>query len=237
MKGKRAKHVQFVSTYRPNPSLGPNTVHEQHVQYFLEEQNIFDPKAIELFDWDLTAELERWIDMGDQVVLGIDANISVKYGPLVDTLRELSTTEAILGTHSSTSPPATYNRNTNNDTINGIFVTSGVGVKQAGLAVFDSKLSWDSNHRMAWIQLTASNVLGDYLPHTPCNDPRQRLRYQRRYQQQCDVHKVNQKIKQLRNLGDRFLNGEIELLPTIIDNYHTLHKTTDRLRRHAAKGL
>ena len=58
LKGKRGKHVQFVSAYSPNPSLGPNTGHKQHVPYIREEKNMIDPKLIELFDWDLTAELE-----------------------------------------------------------------------------------------------------------------------------------------------------------------------------------
>ena len=90
---------------------------------------------------------------------------------------------------------------------------------------------------MAWLQLSVSSILGSHLPPTPkldvsafqCNDPRQRQRYQRLCRQQCDAHKITQKIKKLRLLGDRFLNGELGLLPRIIDDYHKLHDTTDRL--------
>ena len=76
--------------------------------------------------------------MGDQIVLGIDANESVEDGPLVEKLQELGLSEAISDCHYPTSPPATYNRNTQNETIDGSFVSSGVEVTACGLAAFDS---------------------------------------------------------------------------------------------------
>lgn len=102
--------------------------------------------------------------MGDQIILGIDANTSVKLGPFINHLNHLGLMEAISSSHSPSSLSATYNCNTKQEAIDGIFVTADVKIHSSGLTVFDAPLGWLSDHHLAWIQIAKENILGDYLP-------------------------------------------------------------------------
>ena len=89
LRGKLKTHVRFVLAYRPNSSLGPNTVYAQQVQYFWDHKDIPNPNLVDLFDRDLLKHLKKWIEGGDQIVLGIDANTSVELGPFINYLNSL----------------------------------------------------------------------------------------------------------------------------------------------------
>ena len=181
--------------------------------------------------------------MGDQNILGIDTNDSIKHGLLVDALRELGMTEAILGTHSPTScwqhttgipkmiesmiflslQVSTSHRPAWQPLIQslvGLLITAWVGSRSLSVVclVLGSQLlqNWTLQISNVTILANVYNISGSVV---------------------TDVYKFTRKIKLLCTLGDQFLNGEIELLPTIIDKYHTLHETSDQLRRHAAKDL
>ena len=183
--------------------------------------------------------------MGDQIVLGMDANCSVEQSTFVERMREVGLVEAISRQHLPLSPPETYNRNTEQKTIDGIFVTSGVDVTSAGFMAFDAPLAWKSDHRLGWIRIRTSSVLSGTLGDTPklvltdliSNDPRQRKLYQDRCRKLCETHSIKSKVKKLRLLGDKFLRGDLTLKSTIISTYNNLHDLLDRLRRQAAKGI
>ena len=138
MKGRDEKYVRIISAYRPNDSKGPNSVLQQQIRYFREKKHCIDPKPIALFDRDLKNEITKWMEMGDQIILGIDANDTVDCGQFSDQMLEVGLTEAVSPQHPLKSPPATYNRNTNRSTIDGLFVSFGVEVTQAGMLAFDS---------------------------------------------------------------------------------------------------
>ena len=177
--------------------------------------------------------------------MGIDANTSVELGPFINHLNSLGLKEAISTSHSPSSLLATYNCNTRQETIDGIFVTANVDIHSAGLAAFDSPLGWLSDHCLAWIQITKESVLGDYLLPTPkvdmaeflCGDPCQQERYQQLCWQGCAEHQITKKIKALNQLGVHFLLGETKLLAEILLSYNQIHKVTDWLQKGAVKGL
>ena len=154
-----------------------------------------------------------------KIILGIDANTLVELGPFINYLSSLGFKEAISTSHSPSSLLATYNCNTKQETIDGIFVTADVKTHSSGLAAFDLPLGWPSDHRLAWIQITKESVLGDYLSTTKkvdmvefqCGNPRQQERYQQISCQGCAAHQITKKIKALDQLGVSFLLGETKL--------------------------
>ena len=158
---------------------------------------------------------------------------------------EVGLREAVSSQHPLNSPPATYNRNTNRSTIDGLFVSFGVEVTQAGMLAFDSDKAWRSDHRLLWIKIETDSVIPGKRSSTPTmhiadlqsSDPRQRKIYQRRCRVACQAEKIPTRLKALRLLGDRFLNGEKDLLPAITRSYEKLSDTLIRIRRQAVKGL
>ena len=54
-----------------------------------QDRGLHDRNPLELFDEHLTKDLERWIDMGDAIVLGIDMNEDAQTGFLSHKLKLL----------------------------------------------------------------------------------------------------------------------------------------------------
>lgn len=71
-------------------------------------------------------ELEKWIDMGDNIISGLDMNEDARNRALTKQLKDLNMRNLILTTHASASPPATHNRNQSRTPIDVIWGTSRV---------------------------------------------------------------------------------------------------------------
>jgi hypothetical protein len=54
---------------------------------------------------DLYTECAEWMEDGDQLIIGIDANEDVRTGATAECFQALGMREAILEKHSQTSPP------------------------------------------------------------------------------------------------------------------------------------
>jgi hypothetical protein len=68
--------LRVISAYRPCNSSGPLTVYAQHQNYFDEEDIDGCPRT--LFTTHLSAELNKWLQEGDQIILMIDANEDIR---------------------------------------------------------------------------------------------------------------------------------------------------------------
>jgi hypothetical protein len=63
----------MVSTYQPVANkTGPQSMWNQHSTYFEDHDDHWDLCAA--FTADLVKEVTKWLEMGDQVVIGIDMN-------------------------------------------------------------------------------------------------------------------------------------------------------------------
>ena len=96
------------------------------------------------------AHIRAWLELGDSIVLVIDANDDVTHSRLTQSLSSLGIRYGILFTHPSSSPPAAQNRNQTRTPIDAIYISSNVIVTRAGYAPFDGKA----------IQLQSQNVMG-----------------------------------------------------------------------------
>jgi hypothetical protein len=74
-------HLRVVGAYWPNQKgVGQNTVYMQHQQYLLKQK---DPRDSQLaFDQDLQKAIKTWSEVGDHIVIAMDANNDLLNGPV-----------------------------------------------------------------------------------------------------------------------------------------------------------
>ena len=82
----------------------------QRVGYF-RDHGIIEPHPRMQFDKDLISFISKVMLKGNNIVLSIDMNEDVRTGTLAQQLLSLGLIDLVLSTHSSQSPPATFNRN------------------------------------------------------------------------------------------------------------------------------
>jgi len=72
-RGKNNKSLRVVAAYRPvENKTGPDSVWNQQKSYFLNKMVPRNPRTI--FNSDLAIEAASWIEAGDQIIIGVDAN-------------------------------------------------------------------------------------------------------------------------------------------------------------------
>ena len=108
------------------------------------------------------------LQKGDNVVLGIDMNEDMCTGKLAKRLKELRPIDLILSTHSTSSPPATFNRNTTRTPVDTIWGNASLEVISAGYGPFDGGYpsAMSDGHRFLWIMVGNHSLLGKHLPIT-----------------------------------------------------------------------
>jgi hypothetical protein len=146
--------------------------------------------------------------MGDSIVIGIDMNKDVRDCTLSTVFQENDLRNAILTSHPSKSPPATFSRNRSHTPIDTIWVTSNLNITRAGFMPFDGGFpsAPSDSHRMLWIEVKNYSFLGKHIPTTTSplaanrvksNDPISVRRYQRLLRNQYMKHKIFKKTKEL----------------------------------------
>ena len=86
------------------------SAHQQQRRYFRSQGEMRCPR--ELFVIDLKLQLQEWLNKGDHIIVGLDANDDVRDSPVQKMLAELGLKEAILDMHPQ-DPPETNWRNSN----------------------------------------------------------------------------------------------------------------------------
>ena len=165
-------HTRIISAYRPCKSSGINSTWIQHINYFRREKDIEVKDPRDKFDDDLIKEIKQWLELGDNVILGIDMNEDIRTGKLARRLKELGLREIILSTHPDASPPATFSGNNSRTPIDGFFGSEGVEVLRAGYTPFDQVIpaAPSDGHRLIWLETCNFSILGKEIPHStkPC---------------------------------------------------------------------
>ena len=185
------------------------------------------------------------MNMGDSVVIGVDNNWDVHTSVLAKGLEDLGLRDAILSLHAPASPPATQNSNKNRVPIDAIWVTPSVEVTRAGFCPFDDPSTMTSDHRMLWVELDNSSILGKHLPSSrkvnaskvKSTDPRSRNKYNRRVKKRYAEAKVGFQCTALQEMVKEFAEGNTALKGHIVRSYELLHKTTSDIRRDVAAHL
>ncbi len=154
--GKNGIKVRTISVYRPCEAPGATTTYQQQLRFLRHHQVEFEPREA-LYE-DLYMECADWIEEGNQLILGIDANEDVRTGATAAFFKALGMREAILAKHVQVSPPATHNRNNQRQPIDGLFVTPGLKAVAAGYKAFG--VGCPSDHRVLWADFTYEDAFG-----------------------------------------------------------------------------
>jgi len=168
----------------------------------------------------------------------MDHNEDVRTGPLGEQLKALGLHAAILTLHSTLSPPATFNRNTSRTPIDAIWVSANVDIIRAGYCPFGGSDGMRSDHRMLWIEVDNSSILGKYLPSassTPrsrlrSDDPRARKQYTKKVHQEYVRKKVPELTTTLKDMVGAYQAGTITGPEALIATYESLHLATTAAR-------
>lgn len=115
-------HLRILTAYRPVPSKGTLSTYQQHVHTLTEHKQEVDPRKAILTD--LQELLQQWINNGEYIIAGMDANEDIRNPMIRNFFRNLGMDEIILNRHSVREVIATYNRNEYGIPIDGIWPTA-----------------------------------------------------------------------------------------------------------------
>ena len=176
IQGKEGHTVRIATAYRPWESPGAGTVFHQQARGLSAKADHRNPRDAMMED--LEKAIKEWKAEGDHIILGMDANEDVRDGSVHSILAGLGLREAILDKHSDKSPPATHNRNTKRQPIDGIWISASLNISAGGYLPFGD--ACPSDHRMIWIEIQYSIAFGQRSPEIAklqpkrlkTNDPR-----------------------------------------------------------------
>ena len=160
IQGKEGHTVRIATAYRPWESPGASTVFHQQARGLSKKGDHRNP--IDALLEDLTKAIAEWKESGDHIIIGMDANEDVRHGTVNTQFARLGLREAILDKHSNKSPPATQNRNTKRQPIDGIWVSACISISAGGYLPFGD--ACPSDHRMLWIEIQYSIAFGQRSP-------------------------------------------------------------------------
>ena len=239
MEGKNNHHLRVVSAYRPVDSVGHRTVQAQHTRYFRTKLKDVDPRQV--FYEDLHDEVTKWKELGDHIIIGIDANEDVRTGLTQETFRALGMTEIILNHHRN--PPATCDKNNNRQPIDGLFVTPGIRLVTGGYSAFNA--GCPSDHRYLWIDVPFYDVFGYHSPshvHPPIrrlntNNPKLTTRYNTQVYQAICKEKLFEALQKVESEAQQGWTPKLEQeYNRINDRQYTIRKSTEAKIRHIQTG-
>lgn len=229
--------VVLISAYRPNPAgTGASTVWAQHRNHFIDSGRTDDPR--EAFTMDLMGEIETWRQEGCEVILGVDANENLKMispSSFRQRMSSIGLKEAILSRHGKQAP-ATHQRNTNDEPIDGLFYTPGIRILACGYYEFDHYV--EADHRALWMDIDLSSSLGSVRPKkavNPCclhsNDYRIVKRYNRLVEKGYEEYNIPARLAKL----NEALTTQGFLTPHQETKFQSLHRQMYDVRRKAEK--
>jgi len=165
LQGRRGIFLRVISAYRPvfNPS-GSLSVYNQHRRFFYNNNDDRCPR--QAFLEDLSAEIQTWLDLGDQLMIALDLNEDIRSSTIQSLFASLGLTELLTHRHGRNAPP-TYNRGT--APIDAIFVTATLLECRCGYFAFGAAVP--SDHRALWVDIPTPlplvNLARKFHAHRP----------------------------------------------------------------------
>jgi hypothetical protein len=103
-RGKEGRRLRVITAYHPVYSESTDgTTWSQQKAFFDRNEVAGDPR--EIFTRDLQLAVSAWVDAGEQVILGIDANEDVQMGTFARKMREAGLKELTTFRHGRNGPP------------------------------------------------------------------------------------------------------------------------------------
>jgi hypothetical protein len=97
-RGKQDHSLRVISAYRPVLSKSGTTSVWSQQQSFFDARN--DDRCLrDIFVRDLVTEVQSWMESGDHIILGINANEPIQSGKVLQALQRLGLVEILSSTH------------------------------------------------------------------------------------------------------------------------------------------
>lgn len=170
-RGKDGVVLRVVSVYRPchNPK-GKTSVGTQQKRHMQEVNDDRDPRTAFLEDF--SAELTKWREMGDQIIVGGDLNAEVTSATIENLFAQHDMINLVFDRHNRAESPSTYSRNESNKVIDGIWATPNINVARCG---YLESGEFPGDHCAIWVDIPYSDALG-HVPPTPTTQAARRLK-------------------------------------------------------------
>jgi len=243
LRGRQGIQVRVISGYRPvgDNSNCPFTVFSQHELYFNSQQHATYRNPRTAFFEDLDTEMQSWIQRGDQVILGMDANDDIRTGLTETWTSAWGLVNALHRCHPSLSHVATCSKNTSNTPIDGIWCSPGLEVTAGGMTGFSDLYPY-SDHRLLWIDISSSSLFGFQAPtpakrptnSLPVKDPKAMRRYNNYVKSQFALHRIPEKtfaLEQKAQTGDFTLHDAREYDRLLIIQHDIRRRAKKKCRR------
>ena len=186
-RGRNGIITRIVGCYRPcvpSSTSSSGSVYAQHQRHFNAAADDICPR--EAFIRDLKTDIQSWLDSGDQLIIGLDANEDMRRGPVSSMLREKGMSEAVMALHGVNAPPTT---DYGSKVIDGIWVSPTLTPTKAGYLACGEAIP-RTDHRCLWFDISYQNIYGHNLPAMPTfrarrlklNDPRVVKRFNDAYE-------------------------------------------------------
>ncbi len=232
------KHVtRIVVAYRPctRTTKGLKTVYQQHLRYIQSKGLQKDP--VNLFDQDLSKQIQEWRDAGEKVVLVTDLNDHPLHNNLYNQLKERRTGMEEFS-HKCWGPKAPYTHPAGKSPIDGAYTSSKIKIVNLSMLTFADS---PEDHRSLCFDISTCSFLGMFK-HKICRPVSRRLvisqqssvkRYNKIVREQFDIHCIVERMEAVDKMT-RYCGYPSSgwLCPMIIK----LYKQMTEIRVHAEKN-
>ena len=162
IQGRNGHFLRVVSAYQPVKNTSETgSSYQQQLRYF-REQGVYEcPRT--LFVRDLKHQIQEWLQEGDHIIVGLDANDDIRKSPVRKMLVDQGLKESVLSINAPSVPPETNYKNNKGVPIDGIFVTPGIKPTRGGYSAYNEFM--DSDHRTLWLDVPFTSALGFNPPN------------------------------------------------------------------------
>lgn len=230
LSGKRGVNTRIITAYRPCVSNGLKSTYRQQ-RRILDAQKCTACPRQKMLD-DLSDEIKKWSESGDQIILMIDLNDNVISSNAADRLNTLGLTEAITQRHDDGIPPSTCIKGTT--PIDGIFISSTLQITRGGYLPYGQ---FPTDHRALWVDITMENLCGSTMApilapqarRLKCNDPKTQGKWINLYHKYLNERNAIARAYMLQSNLQQPLSNEL------IEEYETLRIIRMDARKFADK--
>ena len=158
-RGSNGILFRLYSIYRPSDnSTGQLSVYAQHQRYLLDKGDNRPPRLA--FLQDLAIDIQLASQAGEMIIVCGDINQDVTEASIESYFVSLGLQNLIFSRHPAASAPATYNRNTSQTSIDGVWASAHLNLVRGGYLDFDD---FPGDHRAIWFDISVTQLFGHHL--------------------------------------------------------------------------
>jgi len=241
VQGKGNKKTTIVSIYRPRK--GQQTANRQLARI---RKNVdgdireTQPHLLWIKDLEELIAIKR--NAGSEIIVAGDFNddLNNEYGTIRKMMERLNLREVLIELHGK--GPNTHNRGT--ETIDGVFASEGIDIKQGGYSTFEES---PSDHRWLWVDIIERHIVGTgrddrsppMLRKATSKIPSVRKAFNALLEEEVRKHKLGEKMDKVYNYAEKHedLSTEMkELYETVEDRIRRAIKAADTNCRKIKKN-